>query len=96
MTGRPLTPLTRRATPTTTPGVTPAARGVVGVRDFTHAPAQRCEATRIANGVAVLLDEHSGLESGAHIIWNRPTLSADRTGKEWRAHSGSNGHSTCP
>ncbi len=66
--------------------------GVVGARDFTHDPADGCDAGKIAAAVAAKLGQHPALGSGAYVIWNYRIISADRRGEGWRAYTGSNGH----
>lgn len=66
--------------------------GIVGARDFTHDPADGCDAGAIARTVAGLLGKHPALGSGAYVIWNWQIISADRLGEGWRTYSGTNGH----
>lgn len=67
--------------------------GVVRARDFTHDPADGCDAGAIAEAVRRLgLAGHPALGSGAYVIWDR-RIASDTHGWVWRTYSGSNPHS---
>lgn len=66
--------------------------GVVRARDFTHDPADGCDAGAIAEAIRQLaLRGHPALGAGAYVIWNRRIASASY-GWVWRSYTGSNPH----
>lgn len=76
------------------PWVTKGGQGIVRARDFTHDPADGCDAGQIANAVVELMKRgtHPALRSGAYVIYNRRIFSYSRRGEGWRPYTGSNAH----
>lgn len=70
----------------------PNSAGVVRARDFTHDPANGCDAGKIAEAVRQLgIKGHPALGPGAYVIW-QGRIASDTYGWAWRPYSGSNPH----
>ena len=70
-------------------------QGVVRARDFTHDPANGCDAGKLAEAIRQLgIAGHPALGQGAYVIWNRRIASATLDGRpwDWEPYSGSNPH----
>lgn len=69
--------------------------GIVRARDFTHDPANGCDAGKIAEAVRKLGADnaHPALGAGAYVIWNRSIASHSQRWV-WRSYDGSNPHET--